>query len=71
MLQGEPQAYGTYQSLVDSGIDFAKLLPEENNNEIKTIEKRISECEDVDDDLVKLQKQVFLCFVHALKNIKR
>ena len=36
-------AYGTYKSLVESGIDFAKLLPQnDNTNDEMTTERKIS-----------------------------
>jgi hypothetical protein len=51
-------AYGNYESLVESGIDFAKLLPQNDVHDESTRERKISTNSVANEDIVKLQKQV-------------
>jgi hypothetical protein len=57
--KGEPQAYGTYQELVDSGIDFTQLLPgSDGEDDQDKPERTVSKIKDIDEDIALLQKQV-------------
>ena len=52
------QAYGTYQHLIESGIDFTQLLHKKDEEIDEASERAMSEKQNVDEDIILLKKQV-------------
>ena len=57
-LQGETQAYGDYDSLANSGIDFTQLIPKESENEDSDEDAGTKGKSEVTDRVPLVNKQV-------------